>query len=204
MFVKNAILNAIKIALNEVGVIARIPLTEDLIGPPLIDTLSRIIEKKDPIVLDAVANKFKLHYDTIGYAASIVYPGIDPLLAELHERGYALYVATNKRLIPTTNIIEYLDWKSFFSAIYSIDLNFERPFKGKSEMLSALLSKECIDPQSAIYIGDRIEDYEAATLNGLRCILVDWGYGRVGSKRNNVQLSVNDPIKLLNILLGIL
>ena len=197
---QESILNAIRIALNESGLEAKIPVTKELIGPPLIDTLSKITAVKDQFILNAVAHKFKLHYDAVGYRGSVAYPGIHNLLESLHSQNYVLYVATNKRLIPTKKIVDHLSWGSLFSTIYSIDLNAEKPFKSKAEMIAALLGDESIDLKSAVYVGDRVEDYEAAKFNGLPCILVDWGYGEISSKSNDDRLSVGSPIKLLNTL----
>jgi phosphoglycolate phosphatase len=109
-----------------------------------------------------------------------------------------LYIATNKRLIPTKKILDYLSWNSFFSAVYSIDSNTEKPFKNKGEMIRALLNNEMIDLKSAVYIGDRDDDYEAANKNGLPCILVEWGYGSKMPKNNGGQFFAKDPIELLN------
>jgi phosphoglycolate phosphatase len=195
---QESILNAIRAALNELGVEAKIPVTKELIGPPLMDTLLKITEVKDELVLNALVNKFKLHYDSTGYRNSVAYPGIHHLLERLRNQDFVLYLATNKRLIPTKKIVDYLSWSSLFSAIYSIDLNAEKPFKSKSEMISALLCNELIDPNSAIYIGDRDEDYGAAKQNCLPCILVDWGYGVKIPTHNDDQFFVSDPIELLN------
>ena len=201
---QESILNAIRVALNELGVEAKIPVTKELIGPPLIDTLSKITGLKDRLILNTVANKFKLHYDSAGYTNSVVYPGINHLLERLHNQGYVLYVATNKRLIPTKKIVDHLSWGSLFSAVYSIDLNADKPFKNKSEMISALLRNELIDPNSAIYIGDRDEDYEASKENYLPCILVDWGYGVKIPTHNDDQFFVSNPIELLNTIQRVL
>lgn len=201
---QESILNAIRAALNELGVEAKIPVTKELIGPPLIDTLLKITEVKDESILNTVANKFKLHYDSAGYRNSVAYPGIHHLLEKLHNQGYVLYVATNKRLIPTKKIVDYLSWGSLFSAVYSIDLNADKPFKNKGEMISALLRNELIDPNSAIYIGDRDEDYEASKENCLPCILVDWGYGAKSPTHNNGQFFASDPIELLNTIRKVL
>ena len=201
---QESILNTIRIALNESGLEAQIPVTKELIGPPLIETLSKITAVKDSLALNAVANKFKQHYDGVGYRDSVAYSGIQHLLESLHNHGYALYVATNKRLIPTKKIVDYLSWGSLFSAVYSIDLNAEKPFKNKGEMISALLRNELIDPKSAIYIGDRDEDYGAAKENCMPCILVDWGYGAKMSKHNDGQFFASDPIELLNTIQRVL
>lgn len=201
---QESILNAIESALNECGLEAKIPVTRELIGPPLIDTLAKIIAIKDPMILNVVANKFKLHYDAVSYRDGVAYPGIDNLLKGLYSQGYLLYVATNKRLRPTKKIIKHLSWDVLFTAIYSIDSNSERPFRNKDEMISALLANELIDVNSAIYIGDRIEDYEAAKNNGLRCILVDWGYGEKLSKYNDDQITACNPVELLNTIQRVL
>jgi len=201
---QESILDAITIAINESGLEAIIPVTKELIGPPLIDTLSKITAVKDGATLNALANKFKLHYDATGYRDSVVYPGIHNLLRGLHDQGYILYLATNKRLIPTRKIVDHLSWDYLFSAVYSIDSNSAKPFNNKGEMISALLVNESIDLKSAIYIGDRVEDYEAAKDNSLPCILVQWGYGEKLVKYNDDHIRVSDPIELLNAIKGVL
>lgn len=201
---QESILSAIRIALNESCLEAKIPVTKELIGPPLIDTLSKITAVKDQLILNAVANKFKLHYDAVGYKDIVAFSGIQHLLENLNNQGYVLYIATNKRLIPTEKILEYLSWGSFFSAVYSIDSNTEKPFENKGEMISSLLDNELIDLKSAVYIGDRDEDFEAANKNGLPCILVGWGYGSIMPKNNVSQIFVSDPIELLNTIKKVL
>lgn len=192
---QESILSAISAALHESGIETKIPVTSELIGPPLIETISKITGVNDLSMLNMVANKFKQHYDSLGYRDSVAYSGIKPLLESLRNLDYSLYIATNKRLIPTIKILDYLSLDYFFSAIYSIDLNAEKPFKNKAEMISKLLSNELIDPKLAIYIGDRDEDYVAAKENGLQCILVEWGYG---AKPKDSKRFIRTPIELLN------
>jgi phosphoglycolate phosphatase len=201
---QESILNAIRVALYESGLEAKIPVTKELIGPPLVDTLSKITAIKDKAALHVVENAFKRHYDAIGYRESVPYLGIQHLLESLHNLGYLLYVATNKRHVPTKKIVDHLSWSSLFSALYSIDSSVERPYKNKAEMISALLDNELINLKSAIYIGDRDEDYMAAKENGLPCILVDWGYGETFSEHSGDQFIVSDPIELLNIIQKVL
>lgn len=202
---QESILNALKIALNESGLKAVIPISRELVGPPLMDTLSQITAINDKPVLNLAASEFKRYYDNEGYKQSTAYPGIHHLLHSLYSKDFALYVATNKRLIPTKKIIDHLSWSNIFSAIYSIDLNVNQPFKNKAEMISALVDGWSIDKKSAIYVGDRVEDYEAAKLNGLPCILVNWGYGEIrsNSKRDNYKeehCCVGDSNELLSTL----
>jgi phosphoglycolate phosphatase len=201
---QESILRTIKIALYESGLEATIPMTKELVGPPLVDTLSKITAIKDKRILTLVADKFKQYYDDEGYKSSIAYPGIHSLLKILYSQGYTLYVATNKRMIPTLKIIDRLDWANLFAAVYGVDLNAKEPFKNKGEMISLLLADQLIDAGSAIYIGDRVEDYEAAKSNSLACILVDWGYGEIRSKIQGEQYSVGDTTELLSALQRVL
>jgi phosphoglycolate phosphatase len=194
---QGSIISALRAALSESAIEAKVPITKELIGPPLIDTLSNITGLKDKFILNEIAVKFMLYYDTLGYMNSQAYPGMHYLLKCLHNQGFNLYIATNKRLIPTKKIVGYLSWDLLFSAIYSIDSNAEKPYKNKSEMISALLGAELIDRRTTVYVGDRIEDYEAAKLNQIRCVLVDWGYGADKSKFNGDVLSARDSADLL-------
>jgi phosphoglycolate phosphatase len=197
---QESILNALRITLNKCGLRAAVPISSELVGPPLMDTLSRITAIKDAFILNMVSNEFKRYYDNEGYKQSTAYPGITYLLKSLHSQDFALYVATNKRLIPTQKIIDQLSWRDLFSEIYCIDLHVNNPFKNKAEMISALLDERLIDKKSVIYVGDRVEDYEAAKLNGLPCILVNWGYGEIRSKSNEEHYCVDNSIELLTTL----
>ncbi|MBT8530905.1 HAD family hydrolase [Polynucleobacter paneuropaeus] len=201
---QESILGTMKIILKEYSLEAKIPVDKRLIGPPLIKLISEIIGVQDRHILIEIADKFKLYYDAMGCMDSIAYPGIHNLLKYLHSQGYSLYVATNKRLIPTKKILAHLSWDSLFSAVYTIDLHAEKPFTNKAEMISSLLSNELVDPKSAIYIGDRLEDYQSAKENELHCILVNWGYGDKNSKHDDFQISASDPSELLNAIEGIL
>lgn len=197
---QESILNALKIALNKAGLKAVMPISRELVGPPLMDMLSKITAINDKLILNLAASEFKQYYDNEGYKQSTAYPGIHYLLKSLHSQNFALYVATNKRLIPTKKIIEHLSWRNLFSAIYGIDFNINQPFNSKAEMISALIDERLIDKKTAIYVGDRVEDYEAATLNGLPCILVNWGYGKIRSKSREKYHCAGDSIELLSTL----
>lgn len=197
---QDSIISSIKLALERSGLEAKIPITRDLIGPPLSDTLLKITNVRDSSSLEVLIDEFKLHYDSEGYKDCQVYPGVDDLLKNLHTQGCTLYIATNKRLMPTKKIVDYLSWGSIFSDVYSIDLNAGRPFKNKGEMISALLDDKCIDINSAIYVGDRVEDYEAAKANRLPCVLVAWGYGNPDLMLDDNLYVVSNPDGLLNAL----
>lgn len=171
-----SILLSIEAALEEVGFESVVPLIKELIGPPLLETLGVICGTSDSEKISTAAAKFKEIYDAEGYRNSLPYDGVDELLRWLKAEGYGICLVTNKRQVPTEKILEYFDWRQHFSHVYTID-SAALPFKNKTEAIAKLLHESGVDPVQAIYVGDRHEDYEAATNNHVKCLLVQWGYG---------------------------
>lgn len=171
-----AILGSIQIALAEADVRNVIPLTESLIGPPLMETLAAICGTQNPDSLSRVASKFKEVYDREGFKQSIPYDGVDQLFETMSEEGFTICLATNKRHIPTVKILSYFDWRRYFNNVYAID-SASMPFKNKTETIKTLLRESKVNPSRSVYVGDRYEDFDAAKNNDMEAILVDWGYG---------------------------
>jgi len=157
------------------GVTPQVPLDSRLVGPPLLPTLQRISGVSDPGSLQGMAATFKGWYDTEGYPLTVVYPGVDGALRALAARA-ALYIVTNKRINPTRQILAHLGWADLFAGVYAQDA-FEPPLPSKAAVIGRALALHGIDPAMAIYIGDRAEDGEAATANGLAFAWAAWGYG---------------------------
>lgn len=171
-----SILSSFAGALNQNHVSPKVPLTPQLIGPPLMQTLQTLSGISDTRQLQAMAEAFKAHYDSQGHRESRVYAGIEAMLIALKSQGYLLSIATNKRLIPTRKILTFLKWDTFFESVYALDACREG-VSNKAGMIAQLLADQHIDPQDACYIGDRTEDGEAAEQNDLPFLMVKWGYG---------------------------
>ena len=152
-----------------------IPLTQTLIGPPLMQTLAGLAGTDSPSILEPLAEAFKTHYDQVGYRLTRAYPGINDLLASLSHQGCTLHIATNKRILPTRLILALLDWPDWFTTVYALD-SVSPAVSTKSDLLDRLLKAQQIDPADAIYIGDRREDEEAAKATGLKFMMAVWGY----------------------------
>lgn len=171
-----SVLNCFQKAFNTCGMVPIRPLTPDIIGPPLMETFTLLTGTSDVAVLCPLADAFKMSYDTQGYQLTQVFPGVPDLLRELADSGRPLFIATNKRLLPTQRILEHLGWTSFFQRVYALDA-FKPPLKGKSELLARILSDNKFVPTKTLYIGDRHEDAEAADYNGMLFAFAAWGYG---------------------------
>ena len=97
-------------------------ITKDIIGPPLIQTLSCLAGTEDKKLLSELSDTFKNYYDNDGYKLTKEFLGITDMLRRIFNSGrYDLYIATNKRLLPTKKIIQYLGWSHFFTEVYALD-----------------------------------------------------------------------------------
>lgn len=170
-----AILDAFAKAFERCGIKTVLPLAPGVIGPPLMETLALLAGTRDSAVLQSLASAFKEVYDTEGYRQTYVFDGINPLLAALREAGYDLYIATNKRLLPTQRILEFLGWNEYFAGVYALDA-FDPPLKSKADMIGQVLRLHQLPIENSVYVGDRDEDGQSARANGLRFLLASWGY----------------------------
>jgi len=171
------ILKGLERVVDLFGINPLLPLTQSLIGPPLKETIQSLIGNDSAYDIEDLVTEFKSYYDEEGYKATRVYDGISELLKGLVESNCALYLATNKRFLPTQKIINHLGWANYFKHVYAIDKYSDKPFSDKTAMIACLLEEQKIHQNASIYVGDRREDWEAATANSLPTILVNWGYG---------------------------
>jgi phosphoglycolate phosphatase len=178
------------------------PLTHDVIGPPLMETLKRLSGSEGAKLLNTLASAFKQHYDTKGCLESVVFDGVPAMLQQLKDQGYQLYIATNKRFYPTERIIAHLDWQTFFKGVYALDY-FNPPLKSKAEMIGRVVADNALAVQDCLYIGDRLEDGMSADANQMDFALVSWGYaGDVAMRKPHWHscVKVQDLAGLISIL----
>lgn len=167
-----SILASMHAAFDAAGLRPVRPLAHDLIGPPLHETLAALLPGEHASQVPRLADLFKAHYDATGYRDTRVYEGVGDMLQELQRHGCRLWIATNKRILPTRRIVDHLEWGGLFEEVHALDA-FTPPLRGKSAMLAALHSRLHTPP---LYVGDRPEDATAAAQAGLPFLLVAWGY----------------------------
>lgn len=170
-----SILKGFAMALDNLKIAPKLPLTATIIGPPLRDTLAALAGSDDALLLDSLVKSFKNYYDAEGYKATTVFPGVNEMLQGLHGAGKALHIATNKRLLPTQLLLKHLGWSGLFVSVYALDAR-SPAFPNKAAMIGGLIQDQRIAHGSAAYVGDRPEDGFAADANGLPFYAADWGY----------------------------
>lgn len=171
----DAIIESFKKAFYYCGCEPKIPYSKSLIGPPLMEILSYLSGATDKTTLNALADAFKSYYDEYGYSRTKAFDQIPIVLESLHQLGRSLFIATNKRIIPTNKIVDHLNWSHYFTAVLALD-SYKPMLSSKAELLNRLTVDYQIQAVDTIYIGDRIEDAEAASVNGLNFMMVEWGY----------------------------
>jgi phosphoglycolate phosphatase len=193
-----SILASMQIAFEEVGIQPVRQLTHDLIGPPLAVAMSSLLTDETLCKLPILIDGFRRHYDESGYRESRFYDGTLDMLQELRHMGLRIYIATNKRILPTRKIIQYFGWNTLFDGLYSLDY-FHPTLQNKKVMLHRLCKELPGISGGSIYVGDRAEDADAAKINHFRFLWASWGYGALELETSNHQRIAN-PLELTKII----
>ena len=153
---------------------------------------------KDDDMVDAAYNDFKAYYISHIDVCTKPFPGIQDLLAKLHQEGVMLAVASNKFQEGTEHLI-----KEFFPEIPFVAVLGGRPgfpLKPDPEIVGEVLRNAGIEKEDAVMIGDSNTDMETANNGSIRGIAVNWGYRDMSSNEN--LLVANSVEELKHILLS--
>jgi len=191
------ILESFEGAFSALNIELQRPLNSSIIGPPLFESLKLLSGLSDTSVLNKLAEHFKLYYDSEGYKKTIIYPGIDIMLADIRFLNkFNIYIATNKRILPTRKILNFLNWDSLFDETYALD-SFTPHLVSKGKLIAKILDDKNISNKNVIYIGDREDDELAAKENKIFFEMVSWGFDKKNKdkSKNNKVLSPHDLFK---------
>lgn len=173
----------------------QVSFTQELIGPPLMKMLQTVAGTDDQHILDNLAQTFKDCYDNEGYKKTLVFEGVDELLSELKADGHRLFIATNKRLVPTQKIISHLRWDKYFEGVYALDAC---PYVNtKTQMLTYILDKHQLNFKDSLYIGDTVPDRTAATDNAIPFLMVSWGYEFIVGDEDDYVTSASEILQYI-------
>ena len=98
---------------------------------------------------------------------SLAFPGIGELLAALHGRGVALYVASMGDRMHVDGALDATGLAKYFDGVYYGDC-------GKAESLRRILGART--NKDFVMVGDTEIDADAARANGIPCIGAGYGY----------------------------
>jgi len=148
---------------------------ERFVGPPVEQWTEELLPEGTDEARAALARDYRNCYDREGWKNNSVYAGVAEMLADLHQRGFPLYVCTSKQQHFAVRILDLFGLSGQFTAIYGDKAEY--PSHSKEDLLARLLLEHSLAPESSWMIGDRIFDIRAGRANSVRCLAAGWGYG---------------------------
>ena len=145
------------------------------IGPPLFDSFTKFCGM-NPGEADRAIAIYREHYESARYLIAPVYEGVEDMLDELKNRGHVMMVVTSKPAPIAEKIIKKHGLDKYF--VNLTGPSHEEKTVHKDVMIKRAFEKNgIIDSKSAVMIGDRMFDIEAANKNCVDSIAVMYGYG---------------------------
>ena len=119
--------------------------SEDIIGPPLRDTMSNLIPSEEESKIDKIIKDFISLYDNKFCTESSLYDGVYESLDRLSKKN-RLILITNKRFIPTKKILHSNGIINFFEKYFSVDTKSRSSFN-KSSLIKNVMQEMKLDPK---------------------------------------------------------
>lgn len=194
------IIHSVQYALKKYGIEAAAEDLQSFIGPPLVTSFQERFGFDHDKALEAVAF-YREYFTAGGMFENAVYPGIEELLGRLKQDGKRLAVATSKPELFSRQILEHFGLTSYFDFIGGAAMDESRATK--TEVLAYVLETLKADPGTAVMIGDRKNDIEAAAALGTEAIGVLYGYGsREELEEAGAKVIAKTPEDIYRILSG--
>jgi len=127
--------------------------------------------------MDALTEDFVAFYRDHIADESRPFPGVVDVLQRLKDMGARLGVCTNKRQVPSDELLQALKIDHFFDAVVGADSVESR--KPDPAHILATIERAGGTPERAIMIGDSPPDVDAAKAAGVPVIAVTFGYTEV-------------------------
>jgi phosphoglycolate phosphatase len=145
------------------------------VGPPLRETLSRLIGNADAATTERAIALYRERYSELGWRENAVYAGVPDMLAVATQASPRMFLCTSKPQRYAEKIVAHFGLARFLTGVYGAAL--DGILDDKADLLAHLLARESLDREHCLMIGDRKHDIRAARRNGIRSIGVLWGYG---------------------------
>ncbi len=162
---------AVNAALEEHGLEKRDPeFIKTLFGETDDRFYALLVEGASDEIRKSLAESTTFHEIRLVKESGVLYDGIVEMLDGLKDDGYKLAVCSNGRKVYVDAVLKSCGIFDRFEIVRG-----KEEEKEKTHVLSEILEE--IDPEYAIFVGDRRHDYEAAAGNGILSIGVSYGYG---------------------------
>lgn len=142
------------------------------IGPPLPQMLRAALPDLPLQCHSELIGAYRRHYAEVGLYMTTCFSGIPELLQHLAKRDARIYVVTNKPQEPAEAILRHLKLDRLVHRVVGGDPSGR---VSKPERAAILVNEE--KTGKGVFVGDGVDDLEAAAQIGARFFLAGWGYG---------------------------
>jgi len=133
-------------------------------GPKMVETLWPNLDHK----------VFKQEYSKVRASRYDVFPSVKEVIDSLKKKSYLLGILTSRKLLTLEERFSQagIDIKNFEFLTTTSNSSYHKPDPRVFDSLKAHLRKNGISGQEALYVGDSMYDFEAATRAGLSFVCV--------------------------------
>jgi 2-phosphoglycolate phosphatase len=155
-------------------------------GPVPLDRLRQVVSKGGRAMLavalpdlDEAAREqllppFLAYYGEALAVDSVLFAGVEPLLAALEGRGLRWGIVTNKPEALARGVVAGFGWDTRCAVLVGGDtLAVRKPDPAPLQLACARLG---VEPAQALYVGDDERDIQAARAAGMPVVAALWGY----------------------------
>ena len=146
-----------------------------MIGDGLQALAERILISRGAAPDPRAVSAYMADYEAHSAEASVLFPGIAPMLRDARATGWRLAVCTNKPAKPARTLLEALGIGRLFDAIGGGDSFASR--KPDPAHLLGTIALARGQRELSVMVGDHRNDVSAARGAGIPAIFADWGYG---------------------------
>lgn len=145
-------------------------------GPRILvsQALTALGVQTDDSMIDARVERYSAHYRAAPAARTVCFADAADALKELHAKGIALGICTNKRTDIAEQVLAHLGLRELFGAVIGSDLA-SAPKPNPAHLLETLQTLGA-EASECIYVGDTSIDAAAAADAGIRYVHVSWGH----------------------------
>lgn len=144
---------------------------KQVIGLGLLEAMRHSAPQLPEDKIPAMADRYRHHYFGKDHELA-TFDGITELLAELHEKGFILAIATGKGRVGLNRALEYCGFGHLFSATRCGDECFSKPHP---QMLEELMDELLVSADRTVMVGDTTHDMQLALNAGVTPLAVTYG-----------------------------
>lgn len=151
-----------------------VPSDEDarhVIGLGLGQALRHAVPDAPESMYEPLAERYRHHFLAQDQTIPL-FEGAHETIAELHEAGYWLGVATGKSRAGLERVLDASGLRSYFHATRTADQTFSKPHPA---MLLELMDELAVAPDRTLMIGDTTHDVQLAQNAGVDVVAVGYG-----------------------------